>query len=326
LTSQNRWTLAGLVVGAGFLWIALRQISVGQALGVLRGASWPLVLATGVAGAAFMYLKGARWALLLGPVARVETRLLHRVLYVGAAANLGLAHSGEVLRATLLARHAGAGASAVLATIAVERIFDFAALAVLAALAIAIDPHVSPQLSVAGGIALAIVLAGVLSAWLLLRASPAMVRLGSSLLDHLPAAARDWLIDQLRRGRVGLEPLIDPSLAARAGLLSVLQWACIVAAIWTSSAAVGSTPPLTGALAAFVLMVIGLTLPAPPAQLGTTQLAFVVGLGLVGIDPESAVAGSLIYTGLVVLPVMLIGGWLGLLTPWPAAASRAQDR
>ena len=39
-----------------------------------------------------------------------------------------------------------------------SRIFDFAALAVLAALAVAIDPHVSPQLSLAGGLALAIVL------------------------------------------------------------------------------------------------------------------------------------------------------------------------
>lgn len=322
LTSQARWTVLGLVVGAAFFWVALRSISPAQALNVLRQASWPELVATWLAGVAFMGFKGVRWALLLRPVAHVQTGLLHRVLYMGAAANLVLAHTGEMLRASLLARHTGASASAILATVAVERVFDFAALAVLSALAIAVDPHVSPQLSLAGGLALAIVLAGVLGAYLLLRASPGMVRLGSALLAPLPVRARDWLFDQMRRGRVGLAPLLNPAMAARAGVLSLLQWACVVAAIWASCAAVGSPAPLTGAVATFVLMVIGLTLPSPPAQLGTTQLAFVVGLGLVGVSPGPAVAASLIYTGLMVLPVMLIGAGLGLLNRWPGPAGR----
>ncbi len=324
MSSQWRWGLGGLAIGAGFFWIALRTISPAETLAVLSQASWPGLLGTWLAGVAFMALKGARWALLLRPVARVETGLLHRVLYAGAAANLLLAHSGEVLRASLLARRTGVSASAILATVAVERVFDFAALALLSALAIAIDPHVSPQLSLAGGLALAIVLAGVLGAYALLRATPGTVRLGNILFAPLPARARTWLFEQLRRGRVGLAPLIDPAMAAHAGVLSLLQWACVVTAIWSSCAALGSHPPLTGALATFVLMVIGLTLPSPPAQLGTTQLAFVVGLGLVGVAPGPAIAASLIYTGLVVLPVILIGGGLGLMTRWPGPAGRRQ--
>ncbi len=325
MKSHLRWILAGLLIGSVFFWLALKDIALAQVLAAIRHAGWPQALATLAAGFVFMALKGARWALLLRPVTTLESGFLHRSVYAGAAANLIVAHTGEVLRATLVARQTGASASAVLATIAVERVFDFAALAMLSTLAIALDTRVSPQLSSAALLGLAIVVVGIGAAYALVRAAPAAVRVSHVLLAPLPPQARDWLLRQLQRGRVGLEPLVDPKLAAKAAALSLLQWASIVAAIWTSSATVGVAPPLTAAVAVFVLMVIALTLPAPPAQLGTTQIAFVVGLGLVGVPAESAVAASLIYTGLIVVPVILIGGAIGLLSNWTASSSKAAE-
>ena len=89
--------------------------------------------------------------------------------------------------------------------------------------------------------------------------------------------------------------------------LSALQWGCIVAVIWLSLSAIDQTVPLPAALAVWVLMVIGLTLPSAPAQLGTTQLAYVAGLTLAEIDAATAFAASAIYTCTVNLPIMLVG-------------------
>ena len=311
-----RWLVAGLAFGAAFLWLALRHTDPAQALAALARADWRLGLATLLAGLGFMTFKGLRWSVLLRRVAPVDAGLLHRTLYIGAAANLVFAHVGELLRATLLARRSGAGASAVLATVAIERIFDVAALVVLNALAIALDPRVSAKLGTAGLVGAAIVIAGVVGALLLLRPAPWMTRIGRALLAPLPLRSRDWLIDQIHRSRTGLAALVDPVAAAQAGLLSLLQWGCIVGAIWASSAAIGEPVAPTGALAVFVLMVLALMLPSPPAQIGTTQLAYVVGFGLVGTGADTAVAASLIYTGLVILPVMIIGGLLALSTDW----------
>ncbi len=66
----------------------------------------------------------------------------------------------------------------------------------------------------------------------------------------------------------------------------------------------------------FVLTVIGLTLPSSPAQLGTTQLAFVVGLELVGAGAASAFAASLVYTCFVVVTMMVLGALCWMATSW----------
>lgn len=313
---------AGLAVGGLFLWLALRDLAPGQALAAVRDAGAAGVLATGLAGVGFMLFKALRWSLLLRRVVVPTPRLIHAALYIGSAANLVVAHSGEVLRATLLARRTGASASAVLATVAVERVFDFVALAMISALAVALDPRVSRTLSLASGIAFLVVVAAVVIAWLMLRANPWVVRPMRAVLAHLPVRLADAILAQWRRGRVGLESLVDPAFALRAIGWSLLQWACVVAAIATSGWAVGVSMPLSAAVAVFAMMVIGLLLPAAPAQLGTTQIAFVGGLALVGVPTGPAIAASLIYTGLVVVPVMLAGALIAALTDWQGGSSR----
>lgn len=299
---------AGLALGALWLWLALRDASPGPILAAAGSADPRWVAATAGAGAAYMGLKAWRWALLLRPVAPVPAALVHRAVWAGGAANLVVAHSGELLRASLVGRASPASAGAALASIAVERVFDFAALALLSALAIGLDPRVSSRLAGIGGVGLAVVLLGLALGWRLARRrgagdSPARTGL------RLPG----WLLAQTRGWRDGLLGLISPRTAAASLALSLLQWLAIAAAVATSAAAVGLRIPASAALAVFALMVLGLTLPSAPAQLGTTQLAFQIGLALVGVAPEPALAASLIYTGWVVLPQLIMGGALALL-------------
>jgi uncharacterized membrane protein YbhN (UPF0104 family) len=299
---------AGLALGALWLWLALRGAEPGPILAAARRAEPLWVAATAAAGVAYMGLKAWRWALLLRPVAPVPLRLVHRAVWAGGAANLVVAHSGELLRAGLVGRGSPASTGAALASIAVERVFDFAALAVLSALAIGLDPRVSSRLVGIGGVGLAVVLIGLALVWRLARDRTGPEGSGPPR-RRLPA----WLAAQTRGWRDGLLGLISPRTAAASLALSLLQWLAIAAAVATSAAAVGLPVSAGAALAVFALMVLGLTLPSAPAQLGTTQLAFQIGLGLVGTPPEPALAASLIYTGWVVLPQLLMGGALALL-------------
>ena len=91
-------------------------------------------------------------------------------------------------------------------------------------------------------------------------------------------------------------------------VLSVLQWSLIVAAIWFSALAAGEAVGLVAATAIFVLIVLGLSLPNSPMQVGTTQLAFTVGFSAGGHSAAPAIAASVVYTLFLILPVMIAGG------------------
>ena len=325
MQSQTKWRLVGLSVGLVFLWVALRGADLDSAWEVLRHLHLGWTKAVLVSACLFMLIKTLRWKIVLRPLLRAPLGLISRTVYVGTAANLIVPHSGEVLRASLLARKEGVAASAVLATIALERMLDFFALVVLTAVTLLIDPRVSPLLWSAGLLSLAFVVVGLLVVTMFMRPRPIFQRWGQAALRLVPARQRQWVEHQVRRGVAGLASLNDPVVVFKLIALSVLQWACIVAAIWACARAAGVTIPVSGAIAVFVLTVIGLTLPSSPAQLGTIQLAFVAGLELVGADAANAFAASVVYTVFVNLAMMLIGGACWFLTDWvPRASSTAR--
>jgi hypothetical protein len=116
---------------------------------------------------------------------------------------------------------------------------------------------------------------------------------------------------------------------AVAVLVSALQWGLVWVAIWAGGRAVTGFVSPMAATVTFVLIIVGLTLPNSPLQIGTTQLAFVVGMGTDGTIVSEAVAASLVYTAFLILPIMLAGsslvlrGYLGAGGPW--AATRKPD-
>src|SRR5690606_32077316 len=277
MQGRTRWTLAGLVIGIGFLWMAIREADFGASWAVLEQADPLWAMAAAIAAIAFMAQKTQRWATILRPMANPRFGALHSSVYIGTAANLVIAHTGEVLRAGLVARKSGLAASAVLATVAVERILDFVALMILTGVALVWDPGMSPVLLTAGLLSLGFVGAGVLGVMAFLNPTPLTRRLGKLVLSAVPSRLGDWVVGQLQRGVAGLGVLRRPGAILRLVILSVLQWSWIVLAVWASAQAVGVSTGVPGAIAVFVLTVIGLTLPSSPAQLGTTQLAFVVG-------------------------------------------------
>jgi uncharacterized membrane protein YbhN (UPF0104 family) len=113
------------------------------------------------------------------------------------------------------------------------------------------------------------------------------------------AAARrplgTWLSGRVQRGLPGLAALSNLRTLLRTCVLSIVQWSCIIVAIWLSVRAVGHEVTVRAAIGVWVRRVLGLTLPLSPAQLGTTQLAYMLGLSLTGTNDEVAFAASVVY-------------------------------
>ncbi len=306
------WTLAGTVLGIGLLYAATRKLDAAALIETLGRVQWPWSCAVLAATLLFCAIKTWRWALLLRFLPNLRFRDLHAVVYVGLAANFLVAHVGEFLRAATIARVHGVAVSGVFASVVIERVLDFIALLVLLAVIVAAVPNPPRTLTTAAIVSGALVVLAIVGLYGLLHPPAWSVRLANRLSRALPVTLRRRIEQLLGRFRAGLMALRSLNLMLSAVLVSVLQWSLVVAAIWCSGLAVGESVTLIAATVTFVLLVLGLTLPNSPMQIGTTQLAFVVGLGTDGTGVAAAIAASLVYTAFLIIPVMLAGAALAL--------------
>ncbi len=129
--------IAGSLVGSLLLWLALRHIDFGRLAAAYAGMRKIYLLPSALLVVAELFLRGARWRLLLrpsSPSARVADAF--RLETAGLALNNILPlRLGELARATFGARVFGAPLVTVLATILVERLLDVVVLFLLFALA-----------------------------------------------------------------------------------------------------------------------------------------------------------------------------------------------
>ena len=312
LKSRLIVVLAGLLIGLAFLWLSMRTIEPGSLRRALEGLHYGWAALAAVAAILFVVVKAHRWRLILRPVVACNLRFLTCLVAAGIAASLVVAHTGELVRAVQVSRHERVAASAVLATIGVERVLDIAAVLLLVAAVLAYAPKFSGPLASTAIVLAACVSAGVGLVLLWLYAGERAAGRMSSLLKHMPRRPRDWFVRQVSQSRTGVEIARNPGALPRLLALSLVQWACIIACVWASCMAIGLAASLSASVAVLALMVVGVTLPTAPGYLGTTQLAFVVGLGVSGVPIEQAFASSLVYSLTVNLFMMLLGAaaWL----------------
>lgn len=302
------WTTVGTVLGLTLLYVSTRKVDPEALLATVRSAEPVPAIGILACTLTFAAIKTWRWSLLLPFIPDLKLSRLHKAVYIGLAVNFLVAHVGEFLKAATVARGSKATISSVVASVVLERALDFLALLLLLVLLTSLASELPGFVDMAVLITGAIVVLSVLGLYLLLHTPAWLTRMLAAAARPLSARVKAWLLQQLKQLRKGLATLRSFRMTAIAIGASVLQWGFVVLAIWCSARAVGVEAELVPVSATFVLIIVGLTLPNSPLQIGTTQLAFTVGLGAQGVAATDAVAASLVYTLLLIVPIMLIGG------------------
>ncbi len=307
LGSRLLVALAGLAIGAAFLWLAFRGTPPALVSGILARADWGLPAAEAViATAAFALAKAARWRLLLGAPAGLGTAFLLRPVLAGLALNALLPHSGELVRAFGLNRAAGLAPGAVLSSIVAERVFDLFAVLILGGGALGL-------VDLGGAIASAVRLVGVIAAafalliLLALRYPAVPQHLVALLARRLPARVAGGLTRQATAALEGLEPVRSPRTALLVLGWSLAQWLAVAVMVHGC----GGVVHLALGAAACCLVVVGIVvaflLPNAPGYAGSVQVAFLIVLGPLGLPDAPALAASVVYQLLVVVPLIIAG-------------------
>jgi uncharacterized protein (TIRG00374 family) len=310
----------GIAISLVAIWLLIGSVDIGAALEVLATAqpAWiGLMVLTILLDVA---ARGARWRVLLAPIAPVPYVHALGYTYVGYLANNVLpARLGELYRSHALGEGEGISRPTVLGTVVVERVVDTVIVVGLAAFAVVV-------LSVRGVMSSAVLLGAAFVALLVvgLAIGIALHRLPGA--DRVAAFAGRWprVVEAARRLRDGLAVAARPSTLTQALVLSAAAWAASILTFLAAGQAVGLE--LTVAQGALFSAGVALAtiVPSGPGYLGTFELTAVGIARGFGIDADDAFAMALLVH-LMQLAITSIGGVIWLVVGRRRRAAAALD-
>lgn len=315
MTDRKRRLLlfTGIAISVLFLWLAVRGTDPSLVAHALLRADWwlaPLFLAM-----LFLsyWIKALRWSILLRPLRRVTTSAeTFPAVMVGFAGNIILpAQLGELVRMYVVSRQLGLRHMPVLATILLERVFDFLTILLFLAVGLLLSTA-APAANlvtagyIMGGISiLALAFAVLYTTW-----TELLVRLFGKVTSFLPDGLHAKLIEQLEIAAVGLHSIKSLRLLLLVAVTSIGQWGSLGICIYIAIAALAASVPLPASFLVMALMIAALTLPSSPGYFGPVQLAFTLGLRPFAVDADDALAASIYYHVLAYVSVAVTGLYL----------------
>jgi glycosyltransferase 2 family protein len=300
-----RWGITAAIVA--FLILFARTINWGAAWSSIRHASLPLLLAAIGLNLLSMGIKGLRWWLFLKPAGSPSLLLALRAAIAGAGLNnILVANGGDAARVVFVSRTTGVPSSTILATLALERLFDpvgFVILLVFGVIAFELPPGLEKWRLPAEVLLVAI---AALLIWFVYAARNVKP-------EHVPErrAKPRTLWGRVRRYLSGFaastRSLTTGPRFLGALVLSMLSWAGQFATFAFAAAAAHVTIPYAGSLACLLAINLGLLVRATPGNVGFFQFVYALTAGQFGVAREDAIAVSLLIQTLQIIPLTLMG-------------------
>ena len=269
----------------------------------ISNASMSLLLAAALVNIASIVVKGIRWWVFLRPIGVTSLPLAMRATFAGAGLNNVLvANGGEAARVVFVARSAHLPSAKVVATLALERLFELVGYVVLLALA-ATFLSLPPSLERVKPFAIAALVAiALLLAWLLRRPEVVETIAGPrpvSLHGRLKAYGARFVHTI---GAVSSGPRFIAAL-----LLSVVAWALQVATYQMTALAAHLPMTTVATVAALLAVNLGFLFRVTPGNVGIFQAAYAATAVAFGFDKDQAIAVAFLIQAQQILPVTLLG-------------------
>jgi len=298
--------LLGLAGTSFFLWLALRGVHFDELGRALRSLRWGWLVPMVVVVYIDLLVRALRWRILLSR-ARPDAPIweLVKLEAVGLAINNVLfMRLGEIIRGILAGKRLGLPAFAALASIAVERALDVAALLIIFVAASAAAPGFVPS-----GVrnAALLILTGAVAALVVLALAEEAVADGG----WIERALRRWpkvhsLVEQLSLGAAVLR---DVGASFQVVVLSLLLWSVDATIYWAGAQAFGLGEMMDYPRAVLALSWAGASsaIPAAPGAIGTFEAAVADILGKFGATADQGLAYALVCHMLMYITITTTG-------------------
>jgi len=269
----------------------------------MRSASMPLLVTAALVNLASIVVKALRWWVFLRPIGAPSFPLALRATFAGAGLNNVLvANGGEAARVVFIARAAHVPSAKVLATLALERLFELVGYVILLSLAATFLALPSALERVKPFAVAVLVLMFALLAWLLRR--PDVVE---EIVGPKPASWHGRVREYGGRVIRTIGQLSSGPRFIAAVVLSVLTWALQVATYQLTARAAHLPMTTVATVAALLAVNLGFALRATPGNVGVFQAAYAATAAAFGMDRDQAIAVAFLIQAQQILPVTLLG-------------------
>lgn len=304
----------GIVISAGFLWYAFRDVDLAEVWSDVRRANLPLLVLAGMVVTLPFPLRALRWRPLLRP-ALPTSRFRHRFAATSIgfmANNLLPARVGEFARAYALSRLEPVRMSASFGSLVVERMFDglVIVLFLLIALAWPTFPDVTGRdfgtLALWAGAVVLLVFGFMLV--MVVRPQRSVRWFQATIGRILPDPLRRPIIDTLEAFLEGLGALRDARLVLEIFVWSLAVWLAASLGLWIGLFAFGIQLPFVAAVFLNSVIALAVSIPSAPGFFGVYQAAARIGLvevWSVAASPALAFAIGFHLAGFI--PITIIG-------------------
>ena len=303
--------LIALALTVGLLWWAFKDVQWPELWHHARAANPLLMLLAVALGTSCFALRAFRWRPILDPISpNLPYGALWRATAVGFMANnlLPTGRAGEIVRPFMLSRETGVPFSAAFASLVVDRVFDAVTVLLLIAVAL-VDPS-RPEGFSAGMFAtttVAVILALGAGLYGIVFFPDALIRIFEAFARRVAPRFEERGRAMLRAFADGLSVLRHPRRFIVIFAWALAHWLVQPLAFWVGFVALGIDVPFTAALFVQGIIVFAVVVPSTPGFFGPFEAAAKVALGLYGIDENHALAWSLTYHILSLIPITLIG-------------------
>jgi uncharacterized protein (TIRG00374 family) len=316
----KRWQFwLGLVISAGFLFLALQKVNFQQIWKAIFAANYWWLIPSITVYFIGVWARAWRWRYLLRPLKEIPTKRLFPTVCIGYMGNnIYPIRAGELLRAYVLKNDEGVAISASLATIIVERIFDGVIMLGFIFLNINELSTLNSTSGLGNNISIraiaiwgAVIFLGALGVFLLAAMFPLKAEKVVLWIINLliPKKWREKTSAIMLRFMTGLESLKSPKDAMLIFLTSIIVWLLETGKYWFLMHAF----PFSVSFFALMLMngIANLvtTIPSAPGYIGTFEAAGSAVLRAYGIEASIAFAYTVVLHVALWLPITLLGAY-----------------
>ena len=304
----------GIGISIFFLFLLFRKIDFDKLLAALGEMDYrylfPAMLFTFIS----YFFRAVRWRFLLLPLKKTLMRNLFSATIIGYMANNLLpARLGEFVRAYVLGEKESLDASAVFATLVLDRLFDgFTVILILVVtfFSVRLPPgmeKIQHGLVMGGYVTLAFYVAVITFIFILKKQTVRAINLTAKLLKPFPARISEKVIPVLGSFIAGLRLSARPLDVFSLFSSSLVIWTFAVLALDMVLRSFGITLPITASMFIMVFLVFAVMVPASPGYVGTYHFACVTALTAFNIKSEKALSVALMVHGVNFFPVILLG-------------------
>lgn len=276
----------------------------------MRGASVSLLALAFVANAVSVLLRIVRWWLFLRPAGSPSLGLAMKAGLAGVGLNnILLANGGEAARVVFTSTASAVPTATVLATIALDRVFDVVGFIVLVVAGTLLFPLPAQMEGYrVPAVAMLVLVIGALAVLVFKTRHLTPESLAHHPVEVAPPSGFiAKVVSFFKWFAASMGALANGRRFLGALALSLVAWVGQILTFALCAAAAGIAVPLEASLAGLLAVNLGLVLRATPGNVGFFQFAYALTVEQFGVARDAAIAISLLIQTLQVVPVTIIG-------------------